>query len=233
MKFVKAQTNGNDFVIINGTINEDVHFLKLLADRTIGVGCDQVVFVTKNSKDCYKLAFFNRDGSAASMCGNGACAAATYIRNFLGERKHEIKMLTLSGEYPCIINENDVSIRFMLPQKLDKCTILTGNLHYITSMPEIKNVSKLAKEHGECNLHFIESLTGNSIKIKTFEKGVGWTMACGSGAVAVAYLVGSSGITEIYHDGGKSFVEIKERHATLTTRPKLVFEGELYGRSTL
>jgi diaminopimelate epimerase len=233
MKFVKAQTNGNDFVIVSGTVNDNVHFLKSVADRTVGVGCDQVIFVTKSVENCYRLTFFNQDGSSADMCGNGACAVAVYIKNVLGEKRREVRMLTLSGEYLSVISVDDVSIRFALPRKLGECIVSTGNLQYITSTLDIENVEKLAKEYEECNLHFVELLTKNSVKIKTFERGVGWTMACGSGAVAVAYFIGISGMTEIRHDGGKSLVEISDSHATLTTRPKLVFEGELYEYGTL
>lgn len=72
MDFIKAETNGNDFVIIHGTSSSlGGDEKRAMADRKFGVGCDQLIFVEEAGVlGAYSIEFFNQDGSYASMCGN-------------------------------------------------------------------------------------------------------------------------------------------------------------------
>jgi diaminopimelate epimerase len=109
--------------------------------------------------------------------------------------------------------------------------VSTGNKHLILPIEDVESLDELTKRHTDCNLHFIKYIDKQSIRLKTFERGVGWTMACGSGAVAVAFLSGIQGKIHIVHDGGISTVEVLDDSVTLTTAPQLVFEGVMYGEA--
>ena len=265
MKFYKAQTNGNDFVIIEANGNTlSLSQKKLIADRKHGIGCDQIIFVTqKNGRYC--LDFYNQDGTHANMCGNGSCATALFIKNKYGlvctefevfqDAEHIPVKVGSLGEpaqayldrfrwrdvvksrayhiappeniYKAKILENDVSIEFPLPLQ-EGNIITTGNKHLILEMSEIDKVNEFSRLNPDCNIHFVKQLSSDTLRVKTFEKGVGWTLACGSGAVATGYHSKIQGKINIIHDGGKSVVEIKKSHVSLTTAPRIVYEGEFY-----
>ncbi len=228
MKFIKAQTNGNDFIIFNENPEKfDKPILTKISNRRFGIGCDQLIFITKKN-DQYIITFFNNDGSYASMCGNGACAVAKYIYEFIDTKSEYIKLCIDNKIYEASIYQEKVSIIFDLP-KLQNDIISTGNKHIVKNIREINNIVNISKKLPECNIHFIKILSNNKIRVKTFERGSGWTKACGSGAVAVGFYSRLKGKIEICHDGGSSFVEVLENQVKFTAKPEIVFEGTIYG----
>lgn len=83
ISFVKMHGDGNDFVIID---NRKGEYDKLtgedyvrIADRRIGIGCDQVVTMNKSKMADCKMIIHNTDGSKAEMCGNAARCVADLI----------------------------------------------------------------------------------------------------------------------------------------------------------
>ena len=195
-----------------------------MADRKFGVGCDQIIFV-KSGENRYIADFFNQDGSHADMCGNGSCALVLYLRKKYGLENIDLEV---SGKmYKTIISGDEATISFPMPKRNGNI-IDTGNKHLVLKMADISRVEEIVKANSDCNLHFVEKLSDNEIRVKTFERGVGWTLACGSGAIAVGFHSGIVGKIKIIHDGGESMVEVKKSHIHLTTAPRLVFEGEFY-----
>ena len=77
LSFYKMQALGNDFVVINN-LRDDIRLdesqLRRLADRHLGVGCDQILFIeAPDSNDVdFNYRIFNADGSEVEQCGNGA-----------------------------------------------------------------------------------------------------------------------------------------------------------------
>ena len=229
MDFIKAETNGNDFVIIHGTSSSlGGDEKRAMADRKFGVGCDQLIFVEEAGVlGAYSIEFFNQDGSYASMCGNGSCAAVKYIAREFSNVPRRLTLCIGDTKYDAVLGDNgSVSVSFPTPY-YDGEVILTGNRHLVFSMKEVEQAAALAQQHPDCNLHFISQVTSDTIKVKTFERGVGWTLACGSGAIAVGFHSGIQGEVHIIHDGGPSTVEVTQTCAILTTTPQLVFDGIL------
>ena len=80
--FIKMQSTGNDFVIIDSSqisdANIDAEFVRKISHRHFGIGCDLVVFYKIHAdqksdiSDIIDVRFFNSDGSAARFCGNAA-----------------------------------------------------------------------------------------------------------------------------------------------------------------
>ncbi len=150
-----------------------------------------------------------------------------YLDRFGGRdvvKSREYHIAPPKNIYKARIAGNEVTAAFPLPEQCGNI-IITGNKHLILDMSEINNATTLAKTNPDCNIHFVETVAQNILKIKTFERGVGWTLACGSGAVAVGYHSKIRGKIEILHDGGKSIVEVKETSVALTTQPKIVYKG--------
>ena len=76
MEFWKYSGAGNDFVLLDnrsGTLSDYPSLAKRLCDRNSGIGADGLIVLElpQNGGDVC-MAFYNNDGSAAEMCGNGA-----------------------------------------------------------------------------------------------------------------------------------------------------------------
>lgn len=85
IKFSKMHGLGNDFVVIDGinqSVSLDNHRIRRLADRHVGVGCDQVLLVESphDPEADFKYRIFNADGSEVAQCGNGARCFARFVR---------------------------------------------------------------------------------------------------------------------------------------------------------
>jgi len=84
VKFTKMHGLGNDFVVIDGVrqhIDLNPEMIKRLADRNLGIGCDQVLLIEPPSKKNidFNYRIFNCDGAEVEQCGNGARCLGRYI----------------------------------------------------------------------------------------------------------------------------------------------------------
>jgi diaminopimelate epimerase len=82
------------------------------------------------------------------------------------------------------------------------------------------------------NVEFIEVLTRKEIKMRVWERGSGETMACGTGASAVAVAANIKGLTDrnvtVHLLGGDLYVEwASNNHVYMTGPATEVFEGTI------
>ena len=102
LKFTKMHGAGNDFVVIDG-VRQEVYLtpeqIRLLADRHIGVGCDQILLVEKshNPEADFRYRIFNADGGEVEQCGNGARCFVRFVHDHKLTGKREIVVETKSG----------------------------------------------------------------------------------------------------------------------------------------
>jgi diaminopimelate epimerase len=102
VKFTKMHGAGNDFVLID-TISQRVKLrprdIRRIADRRLGVGCDQVLLVEAPGRPeaDFRYRIFNADGSESGQCGNGARCFARFVRHrrLTGQRRMVVE--TSSG----------------------------------------------------------------------------------------------------------------------------------------
>ena len=102
LAFVKMHAIGNDFVLIDNMsrkLDLGVEQVRLLADRRLGIGCDQLLVVEPagNSHADVRARIFNQDGSEVGQCGNGARCFAKYVVNEGLTDKSELAVATASG----------------------------------------------------------------------------------------------------------------------------------------
>ena len=71
---------GNDFVVLDGReqpIAMTPALAKALADRHLGIGCDQLILLEKSDKADVKMRIWNHDGGEVQSCGNASrCVVA-------------------------------------------------------------------------------------------------------------------------------------------------------------
>ena len=102
LKFTKMQGAGNDFVVIDGVgrrVEITTQLAKRLADRHLGVGCDQILLVEKSQRGDadFRYRIWNADGGEVEQCGNGARCFVRFVHDKGLTKKSEISVETLSG----------------------------------------------------------------------------------------------------------------------------------------
>ena len=243
-RFAKIQALGNDFI----WMLEPVHdietdprrpWITYLASERVGIGADGVILWLPQSKRSAELWFFNRDGSAASVCGNGlravseaGCELGYFMRDELSlsmwgrrysvEFQREDHMWSVGlGGYDSSSERDDYQrIQGYLDEEgLRGSLVYMPNPHVIivehTPISQEKRET-IATELNECvpggtNVGFFTFQEPNSGFLAVWERGVGWTPACGSGAAAVLRTCMAFGLAdtrlEVNQPGGSLRVE--------------------------
>jgi diaminopimelate epimerase len=85
MRYLKMNGLGNDFVIFDarayGVLALTPQQARAIADRSQGVGCDQVIAIERSLRGDAFMRIWNADGSEVSACGNAArCVAHVLLR---------------------------------------------------------------------------------------------------------------------------------------------------------
>ncbi len=84
MKFTKMHGCGNDYIYINGSLEQipqekKPELVRMLSDRHFGVGGDGVIFINPLEEALFEMEMYNGDGSRGEMCGNGIRCVAKYV----------------------------------------------------------------------------------------------------------------------------------------------------------
>ena len=208
--FSKMNGAGNDFVLVD---NRDDHVslsreqIAQLCHRQRGIGADGLIYLrnAKNGAD-WAWEFYNADGSDAEMCGNGARCFARYIQEAAGGGE-TLSFETVCGVIHAQINGASVTINLTDPQGLvlneriptsggehTVHSLNTGVPHAVLFVDEVDAamVSSLGEEirfHDHfapagTNVNFAQIITPGHIRVRTYERGVGETLACGTGVSA-------------------------------------------------
>ena len=270
--FTKMQGTGNDFVIFDifsEPLSLSSEQIKKIADRHLGIGCDQVLLIgpSKNNEVDVHYRIFNADGTEVSQCGNGARCIAVYLKNKGIVRKNSIIAETKSSQLILTIDDNDsVTVNMGVPKfepaniplhvneksenyslKLGKKEIVfgatsIGNPHAViivddVDLASVKTIGDFLQKNGMfpegVNVGFVQILDRKNIKLRVYERGVGETLACGSGAcaaVAVAYQQGHlEEVVNVELRGGHLMLrwEGDEQPIYMSGFVETVYEGEI------
>jgi diaminopimelate epimerase len=121
LKFAKMHGLGNDFVVIdamNQQISLSPEQLRRLADRHLGIGCDQILLIEKAEGDAdFRYRIFNADGGEVEQCGNGARCFVRYVHDHGMTGKKEVRIETLSGVViPKLEADGEVTVNMGVPK---------------------------------------------------------------------------------------------------------------------
>ena len=225
MRFSKMHGAGNDFVVLDlrdGRALPDVAQCARIADRRMGVGCDQLLTVeaprSEGAVASYRI--WNSDGSAARQCGNGArCIAAWLLRDGAAPANGGFAIDSPAGRHEVARDAQggfviDMGAPGFLPEAVplrgwhvaqDEYTldidgiavrfgaVSMGNPHAVIEAADVATapVAELGPAMQaslafpeSVNVGFAEVVSRDRIRLRVFERGVGETLACGSGACA-------------------------------------------------
>ncbi len=102
LSFTKMHGAGNDFVVLDAirqTVVLSPDMIRRIADRHVGVGCDQLLLVerpTRADAD-FRYRIFNADGGEVAQCGNGERCFARFVHHYGLTSAREIRVETASG----------------------------------------------------------------------------------------------------------------------------------------
>ncbi len=270
IKFVKLVGAGNDFVLIDNRVYRirSTGQLKNLAgricDRKFGAGADGLLVMERSRAADIKMRIFNADGSEAQMCGNGArCFAYNFFAGGKAGKDLFVKMETMAGIVKARVDQDNVMVNLTDPKdlKLDIPLLLDGRrlkVNFInTGVPhivifvqgldkiDVNTLGRQLRYHPHfapagTNVNFVEAVSRDSIRIRTYERGVeSETLACGTGSTAAA-LITSLKMAEdvnkidVRTAGGEilkvSFKKFAKgfKDVWLEGKARLVYKGEYY-----
>ena len=120
-KFTKMHGLGNDFVLIDcvsQSVQLSLEQLRYLANRRIGIGCDQILLIERTESDAdFRYRIFNSDGSEVEQCGNGARCLVRYVYDKGMTQKKEISVETLGGIiFPKLEINGEVTVNMGIPE---------------------------------------------------------------------------------------------------------------------
>ena len=194
-------------------------FARAVCERKFSVGADGLILIEESPEADFRWQFFNADGSIAEMCGNGARCAARFAHR-QGIAPARMRFATLAGIIEAEVSGAEVSLTMTPPVdlRLDPRPIAmdgtehpvyfinTGVPHAVVPVAEIEAAAvaawgRLIRFHplfqpAGANVNFVQfgPAGENRLDLRTYERGVeAETLACGTGAVAVAIIAGLLG----------------------------------------
>lgn len=214
MAFLKMNGAGNDFVVAadcdGNTVPRSAEAIRGFCDRRRGIGADGVIILKPLGGNRLKMEYFNADGSSAEMCGNGLRCAMEFAAELeLVPGDHAV-FLTGAGELEAWRLAPGLIRTAMPPAAPFRILTVCGYSCYLTSTGVPHAVVSLRKTELDeievdvlgrairfsdelapegANVDFIEMPDRDTIRIRTYERGVeAETLACGTGmAAAGAY----------------------------------------------
>jgi diaminopimelate epimerase len=272
LTFTKMHGLGNDFVVIDATsqpIDLSMEQIRFLADRRLGVGCDQVLLVEppRQPKVDFTYRIFNADGGEVEQCGNGARCFARYVRDQGLTRKDHIPVATATGVITLHVEADgqvtvDMGVPIFEPAEIpfaadsraemylleveatqvEISAVSMGNPHAILRVEQVdkapvNSLGPRIESHvrfpRRVNVGFMQVVDRQHIRLRVYERGVGETLACGSGACAAVAVGRQRGwlddkVTVSLPGGNLKIQWAGEDQTMLMTGPAVsVFEGRI------
>jgi diaminopimelate epimerase len=258
--FVKMHGLGNDFVVLDGRVQAlpamTNGFAAALADRKTGIGCDQLILLERSDTADLRMRIFNADGGEVEACGN-----ATRAVGLLHGRPATVETLggtlaTTLVDAGVAVEFNPPNLewdRIPLAYAMDTLAmpvgweelehpvaVNVGNPHAVFFVPdcdavELERLGPLI-EHDplfpeRVNVNVATITARDAIRLRVWERGVGETRACGTGATATAIAAMRRGLTDravtVSLQGGDLRIEWREDGGiVMTGQAAESFRGE-------
>ncbi|NTU68358.1 MAG: diaminopimelate epimerase [Chlorobiaceae bacterium] len=213
INFTKMSGAGNDFIVVDNRLGQVAltqDQIRRMCTRRTGIGADGLILLESSETGEFRMNYHNSDGLPGSMCGNGGRCTVYFAwaigilpagRRYIFEAD--------AGRYEAEVTGRESVRLHMLPPEdfrdglqagpWDCHYVNTGSPHAIIFTSDIEKVDVFGEgrtiRHRKdlfpegTNVNFLEVTSGDSISVRTFERGVeDETLACGTGAVASALM---------------------------------------------
>jgi diaminopimelate epimerase len=267
LRLTKHHGLGNDFlVLVESTLVTEADRAELaraVCHRHTGIGADGLIFVLPSDPGFdTRMRIHNADGSIPEMSGNGIRCFAQAVTQAGIVNPGTVRVQTDAGLREINVGATDPNTQIatvsvdMGTYAFDAHPVIgegghtvdVGNPHLVIPVDSLDNVDISVTgpdrespyldgpTHG-INVHVVKATNPQTIDMLVWERGVGVTAACGTGATAVAGVMHRLGVTassvEVRQPGGTARVEIKGDRATLHGPTQLIATIEYpFARST-
>ena len=256
LEFYKYQGTGNDFVMIDNRSNffpkENTQLVAHLCDRRFGIGADGLILLDNDTDTDFRMVYYNSDGNLSSMCGNGGRCLVAFAKK-LNVIQNETTFIATDGlHYATVAEDGIVSLQMIDVEEIKSTSeysfLNTGSPHHVQLVADLEHYN--VKENGAAirygalygkpgsNVNFVKKIDATTFALRTYERGVeDETLACGTGATAVAIAMNAIGQTDlntinIQVEGGKLAVSFdknngKYSNVFLKGPAEFVFKGTI------
>lgn len=212
LRFHKMHGLGNDFVIIDAReqpLEVTTSLARAICNRRTGVGCDQLIVLESSDRADLKMRIWNSDGGEVESCGN----ATRCVVQLTGAKRIDsdgglLEATHLGGQIEVNIGEprfgwDEIPLAYpmdtaTLPMAWNglqhPMALNVGNPHLVFFVPDAREVPlgelgpRIENDPAfpeRINVN-VATYVHNRLKLRTFERGAGETLACGTGACASA-----------------------------------------------
>jgi diaminopimelate epimerase len=205
LEFYKYHGAGNDFIMIDCRNYDENQFdrsrVEYLCNRHFGIGADGLILLLNDSESDFRMKYFNSDGLKGSMCGNGGRCITAFACD-LGIIQKIASFRGIDGlHHANILDNGQISLQMIDIEEVkeleDGYILNTGSPHFVTFRNQLAEIDVFTEgkqirhqsrfEKSGANVNFVETVSENVFKIRTYERGVeNETLACGTGSVASA-----------------------------------------------
>jgi diaminopimelate epimerase len=261
LSFFKYEGLGNDFIVVEVGDARDLPSgcATRLCDRHFGIGADGVLLIlpARSPESTARMEVINADGSIPEICGNGLRCVAVHLARARGIRGGTVRVETDAGPRSCLLEDahgegmvtvdmgavrvlGDRSVQ-LDEQERTLTFVDVGNPHAILfgtfTRCDVEQIGpRLAIDSafpGGTNVEFAR-VTGDAIELTVWERGVGVTLACGTGACATVAAACAKGFAPrnapvvVRLPGGDLTVTIDDAsRATMRGPARHVFSGTI------
>jgi diaminopimelate epimerase len=253
MRVAKWQGLGNHFLVVERPPWPLTPArVRLLCDPALGLGADGVLEL-ELADDEVAVVVHNRDGSIAEVSGNGTRIAAAHAAERLGRTQLRVRTGAGAGDAE-IGADGRIAVRLgrasLAGAQEDLGApdpgvayrfVSTGNPHCVLTVADpaafdLAGTGARLERHARfperTNVEAVTALDRHRVRMRVWERGVGETQACGSGAcaAAVAAIVDgrcSSPVTVEMPGGSVEVAVDGELGLTLTGTAQRVYAAEL------
>jgi diaminopimelate epimerase len=212
--FAKMHGLGNDFVVIDerlSPVSMTAAMARALADRRTGIGCDQLILIGSSTKADVAMRIFNQDGSEVEACGNATRCVPLFVgadvtietkAGILDARSKDGLVSVDMGEpglswdaIPLAYAMDTLEMPVSWEDLPAPSAASIGNPHVVfftegLSTPDMARLGPLIENDplfpARVNVNFAQVLAPDHIRLTVWERGAGFTRACGTGACATA-----------------------------------------------
>ena len=209
MRLTKHHGLANDFLVLLDLDAQhliDGDLARALCDRRTGVGADGFIHGTAGAGHAdLTMTLFNADGSLAEMSGNGirCLAQAEALRRDVGEL--DVDVLTEAGLRHVTVRPSGQALTVWATAGMGPAKVLDegdgrmevdlGNPHLVIRVADPWDDGLLPEAAPDRNTELIAPGPGDdAITMRVIERGVGETLACGTGACAAAHAAHAWGL---------------------------------------
>ena len=230
--FRKMHGCGNDYLFVDAItqpfpLERAPELARVWSERHFGVGADGLIVLARGEQAPLRMHMWNADGSRGAMCGNGLRCLARFARDlghaaserFVVETDAGCRAVQLLGGDLVRAELGAVRIepksRFEVDgAELELVRGSAGNPHAVlfvadVGRAEVERLGAALQAHtafpGGVNVEFVQPIGSDRLRQRTFERGSGETLACGTGAAVAAIAARAAGRVA----GEATFVELR------------------------